>query len=51
LAREIRKQMKAGIDLLAERKKERLEIPTFRAAATLVHAEHKAAWKNGKHRA
>jgi integrase len=51
LAREIRKQMKAGIDVLAERKKERLEIPTFRAAATLVHAEHKAAWKNGKHQA
>jgi len=43
--------MKAGIDVVAERKKEREEIPTFRDAARLVHAEHKAAWKNGKHQA
>jgi integrase len=26
-------------------------IPTFRAAAALVHAEHKKSWKNGKHNA
>jgi len=48
-ARQIRKDMRAGVNVLAERKKERLEIPTFRDAAKLVHKEHKAAWKNGKH--
>ena len=50
-ARAIRKEMKAGVDILAEREKEALVIPTFRAAARLVHEEHKAAWKNGKHQA
>lgn len=48
-AREIRKQMKAGIDVVAERKKVEVVIPTFREAAKTVHSEHKAAWKNGKH--
>lgn len=49
MAREIRKKTRAGIDVIAERKKERVEIPTFRSAAKSVHLEHKAAWKNGKH--
>ena len=49
-ARAIRKQLKAGIDVVAERKKAELTIPTFREAAKMVHAEHKAAWKNGKHK-
>ncbi|WP_298199803.1 site-specific integrase [Novosphingobium sp.] len=48
-ARAIRKQMKAGIDVVAERKKVDVVIPTFREAAKTVHSEHKAAWKNGKH--
>jgi integrase len=51
MAREIRKKLKAGVDVIAERKKERVEIPTFRSAAKSVHEEHKAAWKNGKHQA
>ena len=50
-ARALRKEMKAGIDVLAEREKEALVIPSFRDAAKLVHEEHKAAWKNGKHQA
>ena len=50
-ARKIRKDMKAGIDVLAERKMVHREIPSFREAARLVHEEHKAAWKNGKHQA
>lgn len=50
-ARALRREMKAGVDVLAEREKEALVIPTFRDAATLVHGEHKAAWKNGKHQA
>ena len=50
-ARKIRKDTRAGIDVLAERKKERIMVPTFQDAARQVHAEHKAAWKNGKHQA
>lgn len=50
-ARALRKEMKAGIDVLAEREKEALVIPSFRDAAKLVHEEHKAVWKNGKHQA
>ncbi len=50
-ARALRKEVKAGVDVLAERKKEALVIPTFSDAAKLVHEEHKAAWKNGKHQA
>jgi integrase len=45
----MRKKIAPGIDPVAERKQERLVIPTFRKAAELVHAEHEKAWKNGKH--
>lgn len=41
--------MAQGIDPVAERKQERLVVPTFRIAATSVHDGHKAGWKNGKH--
>src|SRR5512132_2500071 len=34
---------------LAERRQERLTVPTFERAARAVHAEHSAAWKNPKH--
>ena len=54
LAREraglVRSQVEAGIDPVAERRKA-AGIPTFRQAAALVHAEHKASWANGKHQA
>ena len=46
----VRSQVEAGIDPIAERRKA-AGIPTFREAAALVHAEHKAGWKNGKHQA
>ncbi|NIJ21531.1 hypothetical protein FHS95_003234 [Sphingomonas naasensis] len=45
----MRKKIAQGIDPVAERKQERLVIPTFRKAAELVHEEHEKAWKNGKH--
>lgn len=45
----MRSKVAQGIDPVAERKQERIEIPTFRKAAELVHAEHEKAWKNGKH--
>lgn len=48
-ATELRRQIAQGIDPIAERRKVEDPVPTFREAATLVHEEHKAAWKNGKH--
>jgi integrase len=47
-ARTVRGQVEAGIDPIVERRKA-AGVPTFREAAKLVHAEHKSAWKNGKH--
>ncbi|MCJ2137442.1 integrase arm-type DNA-binding domain-containing protein [Methylobacterium sp. J-026] len=46
-----RKTARDGGDPLAERAKARATIPTFAEAAELVHAEHKATWKNPKHAA
>jgi integrase len=45
----MRRKIAQGIDPIAERKRERQAIPSFRQAAELVHAEHEKAWKNGKH--
>lgn len=45
----MRSKVAQGIDPVAERKQERIEIPTFRKAAELVHEENQLAWKNGKH--
>ncbi|MDP9423737.1 MAG: integrase arm-type DNA-binding domain-containing protein [Pseudomonadota bacterium] len=50
-ADELRRKLARGIDPIAERKQEKIVIPTFKEAAILVHEEHKAAWKNGKHQA
>jgi integrase len=50
-ADEVRRKLAHGIDPVAERKQEKVVIPTFSEAAVLVHEEHKAAWKNGKHQA
>lgn len=47
----LRKQVLAGIDPVAEKKREREPIPTFAGAARQVHEEHKRGWKNGKHQA
>ncbi|MCJ2091474.1 integrase arm-type DNA-binding domain-containing protein [Methylobacterium sp. J-072] len=46
-----RKTARGGGDPLAERKKALATTPTFAAAAEMVHAEHKATWKNPKHAA
>ena len=45
----VRRKIAQGIDPVQERKQQRISIPTFREAATSVHEEHRAAWKNGKH--
>ena len=49
-AAEVRTQIEAGIDPVAERQKA-AGIPTFSEAGKKVHAEHSASWKNAKHRA
>lgn len=49
-AANVREQIEAGIDPVAERRKA-AGVPTFREAAAVVHAEHKGGWKNAKHRA
>jgi integrase len=48
-AHQMRRQIAKGRDPIAERQRARQVIPTFREAAKIVHDEHKASWKNGKH--
>lgn len=50
-AEAIRKQVRAGVDPVAERRKVEETIPTFREAAHRVHAEHLPSWRNQKHAA
>lgn len=45
----LRQDMRRGIDPVAGRKRRKVEILTFKAAALRVHAEQKASSKNGKH--
>ena len=49
-ATKVRTQVEVGLDPIAERRKE-AGIPTFKEAVALVFAEHKASWRNQKHRA
>ncbi len=49
LAIDMRRDIQRGIDPIEERKRQKIEILTFRAAAEKVHTEQKATWKNGKH--
>ncbi len=50
-AHDFRRQIAQGIDPVAEKRKAKEEVPTFRDAALRVHEEQKATWKNGKHQA
>jgi integrase len=45
----VRKQFKAGVDPLAEKRKAARQIPTFREAAEKAHSERRRTWRNGKH--
>lgn len=47
-AAQVRQQIEAGIDPIAERRRA-AGVPTFREAAKLVHGEHEGGWKNAKH--
>jgi len=49
LAIDMRRDIQRGIDPIEERKRRKIEILTFKAAAEKVHTEQKATWKNGKH--
>ena len=50
-AARLRKIARKGGNPLDERKKAQAKMPTFQQAATMVHQEHSAAWKNEKHAA
>ena len=47
----MRQIAKDGRNPISERQRSRRPIPTFREAAKTVHGEHKASWRNTKHRA
>src|SRR3954452_16072171 len=51
VAATVRRQVKAGQDPRAERRRARETVPTFREAALRVLEEHKPSWKNAKHAA
>lgn len=50
-AASMRKIARKGGDPLADRRKSRVQVPTFKEAATIVHQEHSESWKNKKHSA
>ncbi|HNP34988.1 MAG TPA: site-specific integrase [Woeseiaceae bacterium] len=45
------KRRREGGDPLADRRKSVKSVPTFREAATIVHAEYSKTWRNKKHAA
>ena len=50
-AARLRRMARSGGDPLADRRRERVSVPTFREAAKKVHATHSATFRNPKHRA
>lgn len=50
-AAKLRRLARSGSDPLAERRRERVAVPTFREAARQVHKTHSATFRNPKHRA
>jgi integrase len=50
-ATRLRRIARAGHDPLAERRRERRTVPTFKKAAQTVHAAHAATFRNIKHKA
>jgi hypothetical protein len=48
-ARKYRAMARNDEDPLAEKRRARKVVPTFRVAAEIVHKEHAKAWKNAKH--
>ena len=50
-AARLRRMARAGGDPLAERRRERVTVPTFKEAAEKVHTAHAASFRNPKHKA
>ena len=50
-AARLRRMARTGGNPLAERRRERRTVPTFKEAATQVHAAHSATFRNAKHKA
>lgn len=50
-AARLRRIARAGGDPLAERRRERATVPTFKDAALQVHASHSSSFRNDKHKA
>lgn len=50
-AARLRQQARAGEDPLAERRRQRRTVPTFKEAAAQVHASHASSFRNDKHKA
>ena len=50
-AAKLRRLARSGGDPLAERRRERVAVPTFREAAKKVHTTHSATFRNPKHKA
>ncbi len=48
-AEDMRRAIRRGEDPVAEKRRARATIPTFREAAVMVHQEHRPSWKNPKH--
>jgi integrase len=47
----LRRTVRKGDNPLDERRRAKRAVPTFKTAATTVHAEHSVTFKNAKHRA
>lgn len=47
----MRQIAKDGGNPIAERRRTRQAVPTFKEAAERVHSEHESSWRNAKHRA
>ena len=50
-ATRLRRIARSGGDPLEERRRGRIAVPTFKEAATQVHAAHSATFRNAKHKA
>ncbi len=48
-AEDMRRAIRRGEDPVAEKRRARATMPTFREAAIMVHQEHRPSWKNPKH--
>ena len=48
-AEDVRRAVRRGEDPVAERRRAKETMPTFKEASVMVHTEHRPSWKNAKH--